>query len=100
VILPYAVAYNEAAVPDLLAPLAGILNAETAGQGLYALSQSLHAPQSLRDLGLTETDLDRAADLATQSPYPNPSPLEKPALRALLQAAWAGDPPNTRGYHG
>jgi maleylacetate reductase len=100
VILPYAVAYNEAAVPDLLAPLAGILNAETAGQGLYTLSQSLHAPQSLRDLGLAETDLDRAADLAVQSPYPNPSPLEKPALRALLQAAWAGDPPNTRGYHG
>jgi maleylacetate reductase len=80
--------------------LAGILNAETAGQGLYTLSQSLHAPQSLRDLGLAETDLDRAADLAVQSPYPNPSPLEKPALRALLQAAWAGDPPNTRGYHG
>jgi maleylacetate reductase len=100
VILPHAVAYNEAAVPDLLAPLARILNAPSAGQGLYALSASLHAPQSLRDLGLAETDLDRAADLATQSPYPNPSPLEKPALRALLQAAWAGDPPKTRGYHG
>ena len=100
VILPHAVAYNEAAVPDLLAPLAQMLSAATAGQGLYALSASLHAPQSLRDLGLAETDLDRAADLATQSPYPNPSPLEKPALRALLQAAWAGHPPKPRGYHG
>jgi len=100
VILPHAVAYNEAAVPDLLAPLAAILKAETAAQGLYTLAQSLHAPQSLRDLGLAEADLDRAADLATQSPYPNPRPLEKPALRALLQAAWEGHPPKPRGNHG
>ena len=100
VILPHAVAYNEAAVPDLLAPLARILNAPSAGQGLYALAQSLNAPQSLRDLGLAEADLDRAADLATQSPYPNPRPLEKPALRALLQAAWEGHPPKPRGNHG
>jgi maleylacetate reductase len=100
VILPHAVAYNEAVVPDLLAPLAAILKAETAGQGLYTLAQSLNAPQSLRDLGLAEADLDRAADLATQSPYPNPRPLEKPALRALLQAAWEGYPPKPRGYHG
>jgi maleylacetate reductase len=100
VILPHAVAYNEAVVPDLLAPLAAILKAETAGQGLYTLAQSLNAPQSLRDLGLAEADLDRAADLATQSPYPNPRPLEKPALRALLQAAWEGHPPKPRGYHG
>jgi maleylacetate reductase len=77
-----------------------MLNARTAGQGLYALCKSLNAPQSLRDLGLAEADLDRAADLATQSPYPNPSPLEKPALRALLQAAWAGHPPKPRGNHG
>ena len=100
VILPHAVAYNEPAVAELLAPLAQMLNAPTAGQGLYAFAQSLNAPQSLRALGLAEADLDRAADLATQAPYPNPSPLEKPALRALLQAAWEGHPPKPRGYHG
>jgi len=100
VILPHAVAYNEAAVPDLLAPLAHVLGAPTAGQGLFALSQSLNAPSSLRALGLREADLDHAAELATQAPYPNPRPLEKPALRALLQAAWAGHPPQTRGSHG
>ncbi len=100
VILPHAVAYNEAAVPDLLAPLAAILGAQTAGQGLHALAQRLNAPLSLQALGLREDDLDRAADLATQTPYPNPRPLEKPALLALLHAAWAGQPPQTRGSHG
>ena len=100
VLLAHTLAYNEVAVPDLLAPLAAVLRAKTAGQGLFAFAQTLNAPQSLRALGLREADLDRAADLATQSPYPNPRPLEKPALRALLQAAWAGHPPHTRGYHG
>ena len=34
--------------------------------------------------------LDRAADLATQTPYPNPRPLDRTALRALLQRAYDG----------
>ncbi len=46
VILPHAVAYNEAAVPDLLAQLARLLNAKTAGQGLYDFARTLGAPQS------------------------------------------------------
>ena len=37
--------------------------------------------------------LDRAADLAAQTPYPNPRPLDRAALRALLQRAWEGAPP-------
>jgi maleylacetate reductase len=100
VILPHALAYNEAAVPDLLAPLAQALGAATAGQGLFHYARSLGAPQSLQALGLNQTDLDRAADFATQTPYWNPRPVEKPALRALLQAAWAGEPPPNGGYLG
>jgi hypothetical protein len=37
--------------------------------------------------------LDRAADLAAGAPYPNPRPLERAALRALLQRAYDGAPP-------
>lgn len=100
VILPHAVAYNEAAVPDLLAPLARALGSPSAGQGLYEFARRLGAPQSLQALGLKESDLDRAADLATQNAYWNPRPVEKPAIRALLQAAWAGEVPQTGGNHG
>ena len=93
VILPHAIADNEAAVPKILAPIATLLGAKTAGQGLYAFTKSVKAPTSLKSLGLMENDLDRAAEPATQNAYWNPRPVEKSAIRALLQAAWAGEPP-------
>ncbi len=34
--------------------------------------------------------LERAADIAVQSPYPNPRALERPLIRALLQQAFEG----------
>jgi hypothetical protein len=39
--------------------------------------------------------IDRAADLALASPYWNPRPLERAAIRELLARAWAGEPPQT-----
>ena len=38
-------------------------------------------------------DLDRAAEIATQNPYWSPRPVESGPLRALLQRAWDGAPP-------
>ena len=93
VILPHAIAYNEAAAADLLAPVAEIFGGKTPGRALYDFAVAMKAPLALRDLGLAEADLDRAADIATQSPYWNPRPIEKDALRHLLQAAWVGDAP-------
>ena len=37
--------------------------------------------------------LDHAADLAVQNPYPNPRPLERAAIRELLQRAYDGARP-------
>ena len=53
----------------------------------------MNARMALRDLGLAESDLDRAADLAVQDPYWNPRPVEREAIRDLLQLAWSGNPP-------
>ena len=94
VILGHAIAFNEAAVPDLLAPVADLFG-ETPGLGLWHFAQKAGAPMALRDLGLKEADLDRAADLATASPYWNPRPVTRDGVRRLLQAAWAGDAPAT-----
>jgi maleylacetate reductase len=44
---------------------------------------------------MPESGLDRAAELAVQTPYPNPRPLERAALRALLQRAFDGAIPTT-----
>ena len=56
-------------------------------------SVAMGAPLALRDLGLKEADLDRAADIATEKPYWNPRPVTREGVRKLLQAAWAGESP-------
>jgi alcohol dehydrogenase class IV len=93
VVLPHAIAYNARAVADLLQPICDIFGGTNAGQSLHDFASAVGAPMALKDLGLEASDLDRAADLAVSKPYPNPRPVERDAIRALLQAAWAGDPP-------
>jgi alcohol dehydrogenase class IV len=93
VVLPHALAYNAAAAPGAMARIARALAAADAAQGLFALAQRLGAPRSLAALGMPAGGLERAAELAVSSPYPNPRPLERAALRALLQRAFDGAPP-------
>jgi maleylacetate reductase len=49
---------------------------------------------ALKDLGLSEADLDRAAALATKNPYTNPRPIDPASIRSLLQHAWDGSRPH------
>lgn len=93
VILPYATAYNRDAVPDAMRIAAQALGAPDAARALYDLSGALGAPRALSDIGMPEEGLDRAADLATQNPYYNPRPIEREAIRKLLDDAYHGRPP-------
>ena len=92
VILPYAVAYNAAAAPEVMARINRALAAPSAARGLQQLAASLGAPASLRDLGLAEADLDRAADLAVANAYLNPRPITREGIRQLLDDAFHGRP--------
>jgi alcohol dehydrogenase class IV len=92
VVLPYAVAYNAIAT-DAMARIARAIGAVDAANGLRALATKLGAPLSLRELGMPEAGLDRAAELATAAPYPNPRPIEREPIRELLGKAWAGEWP-------
>ncbi len=94
IILPHAIAFNETAVPDLLAPVAAAFGGATAGAALHAFAQRCGAPAALRDLGLARTDLDRAAEVATTNPYWNPAPVTRDGIRHLLDAAWEGRAPD------
>ena len=94
VILPHAIAYNQRAAAAELAPVADILGAASPGAGLHGFAARMGAPMALRDLGMKESDLDRAAEIAVQNPYWNPRPIEQSAIRRLLAAAWAGDAPD------
>lgn len=94
ILLPHTSAYNEVAASAALAPVADLLGGPVGG-GLYDLAASLGAPQALRALGVVETDLDEAAELAVKNPYWNPRPIEKAGIRALLQGAWEGSRPRS-----
>ena len=93
VILPHALAYNAAQASGAMAHIARALGTRDAAQGVFDLAARHGAPTSLRAIGMTEDGLDRAADLAAQNQYPNPRPLERGALRALLQRAFDGSSP-------
>jgi alcohol dehydrogenase class IV len=93
VVLPHAVAYNRAAAPEAMRAAAHAVGADDAALGLHALARSLGAPLALKDIGMREADLDRAAELATKSPYYNPRPVEYQALRRLLDDAYFGREP-------
>ncbi|SDO07125.1 maleylacetate reductase [Ensifer sp. YR511] len=92
IMLPHTAAYNASAVPELLAPVAEIFGGSVGG-GLWDFAKRIGAPIALKDLGLVEADLDRAADIATENPYWNPRPIDRQSIRALLQDAWEGKRP-------
>jgi maleylacetate reductase len=95
VILPHALAYNAGAAPEAMNRVARALGATSAARAVFELARTHGAPTALSAIGMPAEGLDRAADLAASTPYPNPRPLERGALRALLQRAFDGGPPGT-----
>ncbi|BAM87629.1 maleylacetate reductase [Bradyrhizobium oligotrophicum S58] len=93
IVLPHAVAYNAPAVPDAMARIARAIGAADAAQGLYDLAKRLDTKLALRDIGMPESGIDKAVDLAITNAYWNPRPIERNALRDLIARAWAGEPP-------
>lgn len=97
VVLPHAMAYNAPAAPEAMARIAEALGADDAPAGVYDLISSVDGPLSLRELGMAEKELGRAAQLATARPYPNPRELTTDGIERLLRAAWHGDRPSRTG---
>jgi maleylacetate reductase len=93
VLLPHTTAYNEPMVADLLKPIADTFGQGSAGRGLWHFAKTAGAPLRLADLGLTEADLDRAAEIAAKNPYANPRPVTREGIRHLLQQAYDGQCP-------
>ncbi|MFJ5970816.1 maleylacetate reductase and hydroxyquinol 1,2-dioxygenase domain-containing protein [Streptomyces sp. NPDC093060] len=93
VVLPHAMAYNAPAVPGVMRRIADALGVPDAPGGVYDLVASLGGPTSLRDLGMPEPGLARAAELATSTPYPNPRELTTEGIAELLAGAWHGRRP-------
>ena len=93
VILPHATAYNGVAAPQAMDRIRRGLASRDAAGGLYDLARRLGAPLSLKDIGMPEEGLAKAADIAVANPYPNPRPLDRQAIGALLEVALDGKRP-------
>jgi maleylacetate reductase len=94
IVLPHALAYNAKAAPEAMRRTARALQARSAPQAVFDLARDNGAPVALRDIGMQAADLDRACEIALQNQYPNPRPLERAALRQLLEDAWLGRRPS------
>lgn len=91
VVLPYAIAFNAVAVPELLRPVGEIFGgSHDPGAALQTFARKLGAPTALRDLGMPEDGIEKAVEIATQNPYWNPRPLSEDNLRDLITRAWSG----------
>jgi maleylacetate reductase len=90
VILPHATAYNAVGADEAMHRVARALGTKSAAGGLYDLAKKLGAPLTLKELGMPEIGLDKAADIAVSNPYPNPRKLERDAIRKLLDDAFHG----------
>lgn len=95
IVLPHAIHFNAVAVPDLLAPIVDILGGDAPGVSLWHFARRIGSPMALKDLGLAESDLDRAAEIATRNPYWNPREVTIEGIRGLLQNAWSGEAPGS-----
>jgi maleylacetate reductase len=93
VILPHATSYNAPGSPEAMNSIKRALGSYSAAGGLYDLAKKLNAPLTLKELGMAESDLDRAAYIAAANPYSNPTPIERNAIRQLLDDAFYGRRP-------
>jgi maleylacetate reductase len=96
VVLPHAMAFNAAAAPTAMTRIERALGAtgrSSAAAGLFDLALDNGSSVALRDIGMNEADLDRAADIAVSNPYWNPRAFgvgQRAEIRELLQRAYEG----------
>jgi alcohol dehydrogenase class IV len=95
ILLPHTVAYNlPALAPHVVSQLESALavgKGETIVTRLDRLLHSLEINSTLRDLGMSEQDVDTATWFALEKPYWNPREWDRAKIRELIRRAWAGE---------
>lgn len=89
IVLPHAVRYNESAA-EAMRRIERALGKRDAAAAIYDLEKELRLPLRLADIGMKEQDLERAARIAADTPYPNPRKVEYAPVLELLRHAYEG----------
>ena len=92
VVLPHALRYNSVA-GEAMRRIARAMAVEDTPSGIWELEQRLGLPMKLADIGMKQADLERAARIAVQAPYPNPRKVEYQPVLELLHNAYEGKKP-------
>jgi alcohol dehydrogenase class IV len=93
IVLPHAVRYNHDAAPEAMKRISRALGAANAAEELWELEKQLGLPMRLADIGMKEADIERAARIAVEAPYPNPRQVEYQPVLSLLRNAYEGRAP-------
>ncbi len=93
IVLPHAVRYNHDAARDAMKRISTAMGVSDPAVGIYDLEKRLNLPLKLADIGLQEADLERAARIAAEAPYPNPRKVEYEPVLRLLRDAYEGRRP-------
>ncbi len=95
--IPYAMAFNKAAVPGRLADLGAAVgiaaDAETFLKWLVDIKTQLGIPRTLGDAGVDRKHMDRLVDIAVHDVCHanNPRPVTEPDFRRLFDRAFVGE---------
>jgi maleylacetate reductase len=93
IVLPHAVRYNHDAAPEAMARIKKAIGGTDAPTALYDLEAKLGVPMKLAAIGMNQVDLERAARIALEAPYPNPRKVEYEPVLRLLRDAYEGRRP-------
>lgn len=93
IMLPHVLAYNAPAVPVAMAHISRAIGEADPAKGFYDLARRLNTKLALRDVGMPQSGIEKAADLVLTDAYWNPRALERDAIRDLIMQAWMGAPP-------
>ena len=95
VALPYSVAYTTPGAPEAMRMIATALGAthKSAASALFELNQTIGAPTSLKEIGMPEDGIEKAAKMIADAPYPNPVPIEFDPILSMIEDAWHGRAP-------
>ena len=93
IVLPHAMRYNYDAAREAMRRIERAMHSSDAPAAIWELEKRLGLPLRLSDIGMQGADLERAARIATEAPYPNPRKVEYGPVLELLRNAYEGRRP-------
>ena len=93
IVLPHAMRYNYDGAREAMARVERALGLPSAPAGVYDLEKAWVCRCGF-GARLEGNDLERAARIATEAPYPNPRKVEYAPVLELLRNAYAGHRPS------